>query len=110
MARTPLFPRSGNLATWALAITQRIERDYAYLRQKGGTVSLSATVSNVVTDINVVTGSRVFLTPITVQAAGMIPIGLWISSKVQGQFVVTTSLVASLSCVFDYLIIPPQDA
>lgn len=40
MARTPLFPRAGDIPSWALAITQRIERDYA---QTGATIgSLSA--------------------------------------------------------------------
>lgn len=40
MARTPLFPRAGDIPSWALNITQRIERDYA---QTGATLgSLSA--------------------------------------------------------------------
>lgn len=109
MARVPLAPpATGDLRTWALNITRRFERDYAFLRPKVGQVSLSATVSNVVTDINCTSLSKVFLTAATSQAAA---IGgtTWVSSVDTGQFVVTTAAAASASCVFNYQILPPAE-
>lgn len=39
MARTPLFPRAGDFTSWALNITQRIERDYAELKAENDSLS-----------------------------------------------------------------------
>lgn len=46
MARTPLFPRHGDLTSWALNITQRIERDYAELKRAVNLVSNTASFLN----------------------------------------------------------------
>lgn len=43
MARTPLFPRAGDFASWALNITQRIERDYAQLQASTDSLSVAFT-------------------------------------------------------------------
>lgn len=104
MARHPLFPASDNFRTWALAATRRIEKDYVFLRPKTGTASLSATVSNVVIDINMTSTSIVMVQPMTDQAAGMTT---WISSKGQGEFVIASAAAASDSCIFSYVIFPP---
>ena len=102
MARTPLFPAAGNVNAWAQQFAMRTERDYNTVYPKTGTVSLSATVSNGVADVNMTSNSRVFLQPLTSQAAALSP---YVSTKAAGQFVVTST--ASVSCVFDYLITPP---
>jgi len=103
MARIPLPPPGVNLAFWVNQFAVRYERDYSALQPKSGTVSLSATVSNIVTNINCDTLSRVFLQPITTQAAQA---QAWVSSKAAGRFVIATTVSATPSCVFDYLIIP----
>lgn len=104
MARTPLFPAQGNVGAWAHQFSMRTERDYTRLYPKSGTVSLSATVSNTVIDINVTAQSRVILQPITSQAAALMAT-IWVSAKADGSFTVAGTV--SASCVFDYLVLPP---
>lgn len=104
MARVPLFPSSRDYRTWALELSKRIERDFAFLAPKTNTISLSATLDNAITDINMASNATVLLQPVTSQAAAM---GVWISSKSQGQFVISSGAAASASCVFDYIIFPP---
>lgn len=108
MARFPLFPAEGNYQAWARALTQRLERDYAYLKPKAATLSLSPTTTNVITDINVETNSRIVITPITREAADTVLAGLYISSKSQGQFTIATSLSSTMQtgAVFDYAVFP----
>lgn len=104
MSRVPLFPANSNYRTWALEITKRIERDFVLLSPKTNSISLSDSISNVITDINMLPNSTVFLQPKTSQAAAM---SAWVSDKSQGQFVITSAAAASASCVFDYIIFPP---
>ena len=104
MARTPLFPAFGNVAAWAHQFSMRTERDYARLYPKSGTVSLSATTTNTVIDINVTPQSRIVLQPITSQAAALMAT-IWVAGKSDGSFTIAGTV--SASCVFDYLVLPP---
>jgi len=111
MPRTALFPRGSDLTTWALAITQRVERDFAFLRPKTGTTSLSATISNHISDINMTETAVVLMLPRTSNAAEM-ALDIWVSSKAAGEFTVQTRDGVSVKpeAVFDYVILPPPEA
>lgn len=56
MARTPLFPRGGDFTSWALTVTQRIERDYAELKnimvEDDDLRSLSAAIVTNITSVS----------------------------------------------------------
>lgn len=107
MPRAPLYPAGGDVAAWAHRFALHVERDLARIYPKSGTVSLSATTANTITDSNLTSVSRVFLQPVTSQAAAIVT-GVWVSSKATGQFVVSAGAgVVSASCVFDYLVVPP---
>lgn len=49
MARTPLYPRGGDFTSWALNITQRIERDYAEL--KNDELNIASNVASISADL-----------------------------------------------------------
>jgi len=103
MARVPLPPPGADLAFWVQQFAIRYERDFAILQAKSGTVSLSATTAHTVTNINCDALSRVFLQPITSNAASA---AVWINSKAAGQFTIANAVTAVADCVFDYFVIP----
>lgn len=110
MARTPLYPRGKDLTFWAQSLTQRYERDFAFLRPKTGTISLSSGVSvHVITDLNMLPTSHVHWTATSANAQSLEAEGLYISAKGSGQFTLQSIVAAGLGCTFDYVILPQPE-
>ena len=110
MARVPLFPRGKDFATWAQQLSQRYERDFAFLRPKVGMTTLVPSgTAHTISAAAMTPLSAIVLTPASFNAMQVLQGGWYIDTKSVGSFVLRTSITATVSCSIDYVVLPPPE-